>query len=1161
MPTGQFGLLSACQSFQTMRRSSCVGELDLWCDTIFNSISFRRRLADVTLHLHHTRRFSMASKCVPTHENNPAVNQGRASTLKDMVGSPERTLAALPSLVDLEYWAPRGKLWSSPPQHWVVFSDLHLNPGSLPVCMEILRRVHAEAETRGAGIAFLGDFWHHRGSLPVEPLNEVVKLFSTDWKVPTLMLVGNHDQVSLGGLTHALTPIAAAAPDLIHVFSGPAFFMDALWISYRRNQKDIEETIASANGRMKAVFAHADVIGAAVNAACQAKDGLRSDVFPTSIPCYLGHYHKPQVVPGTTIRYVGSPYQVTRAESNQKKSLVVLDRKQNWDVIEEIPLDIGPRHWTIDFPENDIPKGIRSGDRVRILIPRSDASTKKMTERSMVEMLTNLGASVETVLLPSQDVAPRIKDAEDLGPVEMFQRYAEHKKMSPRTVEMGTEILNALQQPSGRSAVAVSLSFKRVEIEGFISFKTLQSYDLDARGLVVITGQRLGDTNRPEAKGLESNGAGKTALAMAPLWALTGEMDARSDSGTGRGLINADIVNEDSKFARVRIEGLANGVPFVVERRVVRQGRGGGLWFELNGEDMTGQEIRLTQSAINYHLGVHLLGRTSFYGQSEITALLESTDKTFKEELGKIVDVNIWSEAKDLSRKTITDTKGEIEKVRYEIDLREGYLCSRREELADVLRQWEEYRAEHAELLREQSQMAQDAAGEAYLRLRQTREILDFYSSILTEQVGKIKREEGELQADVNRLHADVIKMQRRQGALEAEISRRRRKVQNYRGIDADAVCDLCLQPLDADKHSSTLERLEIELENVLRSAELLNCHMGEAFDRVREAENALGSKQTMVSKLTFLMNNIAYHMNDIETLVSRFVDDSELAQSVAFTHKSKEEATNGCIPAGLKESWSSAPQDVTALERSINDAIFLYTDVRAICYKAIDSWNTVAAVQEQNWKFEMFEGNVDALQDRIREESSTIEVLRQRLHVLEQRAEELKSVDEAFRPTGIVSYILESALGDLQQIASQYLAVLSPEISLEFSPSQSRTKGKAEHIGALERIEKRVYISGSPRSLKQLSGGERRRVALALALAFTEFAAMRGKMRSDLLVLDEVTQHLDREGCSRAAALIRGLESYATVLMVAQAGSYFANVVDCVDVVAKKGNTSIVLR
>ena len=43
-------------------------------------------------------------------------------------------------------------------------------------------------------------------------------------------------------------------------------------------------------------------------------------------------------------------------------------------------------------------------------------------------------------------------------------------------------------------------------------------------------------------------------------------------------------------------------------------------------------------------------------------------------------------------------------------------------------------------------------------------------------------------------------------------------------------------------------------------------------------------------------------------------------------------------------------------------------------------------------------------------------------------------------------------------------------------------------------------------RSVAMLSGGERQRAALALSLAFTDVAAQRGRMRCNLLVLDEVS-------------------------------------------------------
>ena len=53
-----------------------------------------------------------------------------------------------------------------------------------------------------------GDFWHVRGSLPVQPLNAVLQEFKS-WKQPTLMLVGNHDQARLQpAAAHLHAPVA-----------------------------------------------------------------------------------------------------------------------------------------------------------------------------------------------------------------------------------------------------------------------------------------------------------------------------------------------------------------------------------------------------------------------------------------------------------------------------------------------------------------------------------------------------------------------------------------------------------------------------------------------------------------------------------------------------------------------------------------------------------------------------------------------------------------------------------------------------------------------------------------------------------------------------------------------------------------------------------------
>ena len=59
-------------------------------------------------------------------------------------------------------------------------------------------------------------------------------------------------------MEHALTSIAVASP-LIHVFDAPTTFLDALWLPYRRDKRQLEAAVEAA-GPVKAVFAHADVV-------------------------------------------------------------------------------------------------------------------------------------------------------------------------------------------------------------------------------------------------------------------------------------------------------------------------------------------------------------------------------------------------------------------------------------------------------------------------------------------------------------------------------------------------------------------------------------------------------------------------------------------------------------------------------------------------------------------------------------------------------------------------------------------------------------------------------------------------------------------------------------------------------------------------------------
>ena len=65
-------------------------------------------------------------------------------------------------------------------------------------------------------------------------------------------------QVSLGGLEHGLTPLAASCASM-HVIDAPLLFLDALWLPYRRDRQELVDAIQAA-GPVKAIFGHTDVV-------------------------------------------------------------------------------------------------------------------------------------------------------------------------------------------------------------------------------------------------------------------------------------------------------------------------------------------------------------------------------------------------------------------------------------------------------------------------------------------------------------------------------------------------------------------------------------------------------------------------------------------------------------------------------------------------------------------------------------------------------------------------------------------------------------------------------------------------------------------------------------------------------------------------------------
>ena len=336
----------------------------------------------------------------------------------------------------------------------------------------------------------------------MEPLNQVLGLVAT-WTQPCLFLVGNHDQVDLGGSRHSLFPLQCARPDLIHIFDSPGFFRGALWLPYRRDKALIQDAVNAASTnpdlQLKAIMAHADVQTAKFNYAIQAREGVPIDLFPSQLPVYSGHYHIPHTVPNSSITYIGSCFQVTAAEAGEQKRFVVFDAEDGWSIKEEIPISIGPRFIRVaSLEELESPvldQDLRAGDRIKIILSEpSDRIEQGLDQDRLSDSrlqvarsgLEARGIKVEVSRQSRSAELPRITQAEDKGPDELLVEYAKRARMSEPALEvakkaLGEELVKGGRAGGGNASRSVRLEFGMLELEGYGPFKEVQKYNLSSR--------------------------------------------------------------------------------------------------------------------------------------------------------------------------------------------------------------------------------------------------------------------------------------------------------------------------------------------------------------------------------------------------------------------------------------------------------------------------------------------------------------------------------------------------------------------------------------------------------------------------------------------------------------------------------------------------------
>ena len=973
---------------------------------------------------------------------------------------------------------------------------------------ELAAQIEEGADTRPRTAIVAGDLVHRRGLLSpsvLAGLHTLVDLLATQYETVWL-LAGNHDHAMKAGRgLHSLLHLRDRHRNVRVVDRGELSedegFALVAWFADKAEQVEEIRRLAKKklDGPAPILVTHVALHGAKADNGWLYEGGMAlSDLHPEAWSgILLGDFHRPQIVAThpCPVLYVGSPYQ-TNFGDDPKLNHGYMDVTLHPETGLSFTRTAGkhPKFLTVESAD-EAKRAAKAGHYVRLIAREtlSSAAERKLRE----------GGVVVQVAPPPPPVA-RLDVAPDSSAAVVLAAWADDKGFTDGLTDVEREAVATAQQmiaeagSTGESRVLASgLHIKRVEAENFLSYGTL-SVGLEDRGVVLLDGVNLDDDSA------DSNGAGKSAVIEAVVFALYGE--------TLRGCPVAGVEKTGAKggtFALVEAV-LPDGREVRVVRNRKHKDHPPGLSVSVGGVDISRAKPTETQAALNTLTGIDFrtFQQVACFGQG-VTALFScATDaerKTLLEQLcgaeqfgplleaAKVVSADVAASARDAAS---AESAAVRDMARYDAELGRALEHESREAETRARRVAEAEskvgRLESELVEREARALEQQREGEAAAKAK-VRAIDDQLESLEEARVagGVLTVEEAETALEAVRKRFEVAvgvsaKARTEHMIAGAEVERldKRRKEAGRIAPDASAVpvCDSCGQRITDDSvkaHAASLTALLNEAMSAALETEAAVHATNDALERVRAEKDKAGAALDMARAHAKMVT------------VAR--QDLGLAQTAL-------ERARGA--AGVMEANLSADR------RALTDAREEVARARA------DKGAWASVVASARVSLEKAQEAL-ALAKAATEEANTL-------------AEVFATVVKLFGPRGLRAFLFDALFPRLAAEANEALAVLSGgELFVEFA-TETRSDG--------EKVTFRAGHVGGAESYEALSGGQKRKVDLALCWAIS--ALVSG--RCNVLFVDEAFDALDSTAGGRVAELLeRRRQSRGTILVTTHRSEY----------------------
>jgi len=597
-----------------------------------------------------------------------------------------------------------------------------------------------------------------------------------------------------------------------------------------------------------------------------------------------------------------------------------------------------------------------------------------------------------------------------------------------------------------------------VEIQsvGIRNFLIIGEVDaiLSGRGLTRIAGENLDDTTS------SSNGSGKSCILEAVYWCLFG--DTLRNIRSADGVVN----NTVKKDCSVVVQMIDGDTKYQVERYRKHTKKKNNLYLYINGVDSRGKDNRETQEFIESVIGMDKISfaNSIIFGQGHsknLKRFSEMSDAEKKSTMEKVLNIEAFARAHEHSKKVLNGLSSEVDILSRE---RNNHL-NRIEDLTQSIIDCKRRIADgERELLQKKKTVAEEleycietlsSEKKALSDMPETKDVSDIEDRISQceelERSEKLKRDS--LTKRYRERRDEIIGLKGRIDGVVGSFKARIAALSD--GSDAGEHCNHCGSVITVDSIESHKGYLEFEIADNLRSV------------------------KSLAEKLESLSKSYESRKEKLETSMRAARDLSKQFTS-ELIYQNKIESKKQSLESRI-ETYA---QEINFLKNRIAE---LEEETEEV------PWKGVLASQERQ---------LNECKEKIKSLDSEIE----------QKSEEINYVKfwvNGFSRKGIRSFMLDKVVPYINERLNHYLTILTDGgITARFNTVKQLSSGEYREDFNLEIKNKKAS-----ETYEGNSGGERRRVDLAVALAFNDFISSRSGKRFNILLLDEVFEGVDAEG------------------------------------------------